>query len=135
MQLAVQTLMPYMISAVIAAITAIGVMTILPTTRVVEPTRQLVIRLNEVAAGDLTTRVRLHADDPLREVANSFNAAVGEMGSQIAAWKVINRQQWGVLCHIRHAVEMGNMQEALQHVKQMERNWDKIAEIEERFEA
>lgn len=133
--LVISTLIPYMISAVIAAMTAIGVMTILPTTRVVEPTKQIVARLNDVARGDMTTRVRLHADDPLKDVANSFNNAVADLGNQIAQWKVINRQQWGVLCHIRHAIEMGKPDEALNFVGQMERNWDKIAEIEEKFVA
>ena len=133
MQLAVTTLMPYMISAVIAAITAIGVMTILPTTRVVEPTRQIIAHLNEVAAGDLTVRMRLHADDPLRDVGKTFNSAMGEVGNQVAQWKVLNRQQWGVLCQIRHAVEMNDYREAILFVEQMEKNWDKIAEIEQRF--
>ena len=100
-----------------------------------EPTRQIATRLNEMAAGDLTTRVRLQPNDPLKDVAHSFNNAVSQMGDSIAQWKVINRQQWGVLCYIRHAVEMGKPDEALTFIGQMERNWDKIAEIEEKFVA
>ncbi len=132
-QLAVLTLMPYMISAVIAAITAVGMMTILPATRVADPARELEAQLREVAAGDLTVRVTLHAGDPLRGVGNAFNGTVATLSDQIAAWKVINRQQWGVLCRIRQAVEEGNCTEAVRFMDEMEQNWDRIAEIEQRL--
>jgi methyl-accepting chemotaxis protein len=132
-QLTAVTLMPYMISAVIAAITAIGVMMMLPATKMVEPTRQFVACLNEMSAGDLTVRVRLKAEDPLRDVANSFNNAAASLGGEIACWKVINRQQWGALCHIRDAIESGDCVSALRFVEEMEQSWDKIAEIEQRL--
>ncbi len=133
MQLAITTLMPYMISAVIAAITAIGVMTILPVSRMEAPAREVIAQLNELGAGDLTARVRLNSDDPLREVAASFNSAAINLSSEIASWKIVNRQQWGALCRIRHAVESGDTESALSCVAEMEQNWDKIAEIEERI--
>jgi methyl-accepting chemotaxis protein len=134
LELAALTLMPYMISAVIATITAIGVMNFLPTVRVVAPAEQIVSRLRELCDGDLTTRVRLDTDDPLKEVGIAFNAAAGNLGDRIAGWKVVNRQQWGVLGRIRQAVEENDMKAALRFVAEMEQNWDRIAEIEQQLE-
>jgi methyl-accepting chemotaxis protein len=132
-QLAVLTLMPYMISAVISAITAIGVMAILPTTRVAAPVSQLVARLKEISDGDLTVRVRLEGEDPLKDVGTAFNGAVSCLADQIAHWKIVNRQQWGVLCRIRQAVEEQDQEQALRFICEMEQNWDRIAEIEHRL--
>ena len=129
-ELAAITLMPYMISAVIAAITAIGVMTILPTTRYVEPSLQLIACLRQMEAGDLSGRAKLHTHDQLRDVANEFNFAIGSVSSRIAQWKVINRVQWGVLGRIRMAAEHSDCDDVLHFVNEMERNWDRIAEIE-----
>jgi methyl-accepting chemotaxis protein len=128
--LAAVTLVPYLISAVIIAASAIGVVTILPTTRLVDPAARLLRGLKEVRSGDLTTRVRLSSEDPLKEVAGEFNAALGGLGNQISEWKYLNRQQWGVLCRIRHAVEHGDCERTLRYVAEMEVNWDRIAEIE-----
>lgn len=130
-ELAAVTLMPYMVSAVIAALTAVGVMSILPTTRYVEPSVHLVVSLREVGAGDLTTRLQLRADDPLRDIANELNLAVGNISNQVTQWKVINRIQWGVLCRIRMAAEHGDCDDVLHFCEEMEGNWDKIAEIEQ----
>jgi methyl-accepting chemotaxis protein len=134
LEVAAVTLMPYMISAVIATITAIGVMNFLPTTRVVAPAEEIVSRLREISDGDLTARVRLEGDDPLKEVGIAFNAAAGNLGDRIAHWKVVNRQQWGVLGRIRHAVESRDMEAALRFVAEMEQNWDRIAEIEQQLD-
>jgi len=130
-ELAAVTLMPYMVSAVIAALTAVGAMSILPTTRYVEPSVHLVVSLREVGAGDLTTRLQLRADDPLRDIANELNLAVGNISNQVTQWKVINRIQWGVLCRIRMAAEHGDCDDVLHFCEEMEGNWDKIAEIEQ----
>jgi len=129
-ELAVVTLMPYMISAVIATITAIAVMSVLSTTRVAAPAEKMIHRLREVGGGDLTVRIRLEGDDPLKEVGTAFNSAVSTLSDRIAHWKVVNRQQWGVLCRIRQSVEANDMEEALRFVAEMEQNWDRIAEIE-----
>jgi len=129
-ELAAVTLMPYMISAVIAAITAIGVMTILPATRYVDPSLQLVACLREMAEGDLSVRARLHTNDQLRDVANELNTTIAHLGSLIAQCKIINRAQWGVLCRIRMSAEHGDCDDVLHFVEEMEKNWDKIAEIE-----
>ncbi|MBU0983247.1 MAG: hypothetical protein KKA42_05220 [candidate division Zixibacteria bacterium] len=133
LHIGVVTLMPYMISAVIAAITAIAAMTIIPAAQFGESTSRIMQGLNEVQAGDLTARVRLSSNDQLKEAGNSFNSAVSELSNSIAQWKVIDRQQWGALCRIRAAVESNHPEEALQFVEEMERNWDKIAEIENRL--
>jgi methyl-accepting chemotaxis protein len=132
-QLVAVMLMPYVISAVIAMTTVVGVISLLPTARVVEPARQFMSCFKEMQEGDLTVRMRLKAEDPLKEVANSFNAATAALGGEIASWKVINRQQWGVLCQIRNAVETGDNESAIRFIEEMERNWDRIAEIEQRL--
>jgi methyl-accepting chemotaxis protein len=133
MQLAAVMLMPYLIAAVIAVTTMVGVLSLLPTARVVEPARQFMSCFKEMQAGDLTVRVRLKPEDPLKEVANTFNAATAALGGEIASWKVINRQQWGVLCQIRSAVETDDKESAMRLIEEMERNWDRIAEIEQRL--
>ena len=132
-ELAAVTLMPYMISAVIATITAIGVMNLLPTTRVAAPAEQIVHHLRDLADGNLTIRLRLNGDDPLKDVGVAFNSAAGSLADRVAHWKVVNRQQWGVLCRIRQAVEMNDREEALRFVAEMEQNWDRIAEIEQQL--
>jgi methyl-accepting chemotaxis protein len=133
LEVAALTLMPYLIAAVIATITAIGVMTILPSTRVAEPAEEIVHRLRDIGDGDLTTRVRLEADDPLKEVGIAFNTAASSIGDRVAHWKIVNRQQWGVLCRIRQAVELDDREEALRFIAEMEQNWDRIAEIEQQL--
>jgi methyl-accepting chemotaxis protein len=133
-ELAAMTLMPYMVSAVIATLTAIGVLTILPAAKVAEPAEQIIYKLRDISDGDLTTRIKLSGDDPLKEVGIAFNAAAGNLGDRIAHWKVVNRQQWGVLCRIRQAVEDNDAEQALRFVAEMEQNWDRIAEIEQQLE-
>jgi len=132
-QLTLLALMPYMISAVISAITAIGVMNMLPTARMAAPVHQMVTRLKEISDGDLTVRVKMDGEDPLKDVGTAFNGAVSSLGDQIAHWKIVNRQQWGVLCRIRKAVEEKDEEQALRFVAEMEQNWDRIAEIEQRL--
>jgi methyl-accepting chemotaxis protein len=132
-ELAFMTLMPYLISAVIATLTAIGVMSILPNAKVAAPAKQIVTRLREISDGDLTVRVRLNADDPLKEVGTAFNAAATGLSDRVAHWKVVNRQQWGVLCRIRQSIEEGDREKALRFVSEMEQNWDRIAEIEQQL--
>jgi methyl-accepting chemotaxis protein len=132
-ELAVMTLMPYMISAVIATITAFAVLSVLSTSRAVRPTEQMVYGLREVADGDLTVRMRLEGDDPLKDASTAFNTALSSLSDQIAHWKIVNRQQWGVLCRIRAAVEENDSEQALRWVAEMEQNWDRIAEIENRL--
>jgi len=132
-ELVVLTFMPYLISAAIATLTAIGVMSILPNAKVAAPAQQIVTRLREFSDGDLTVRVRLNGDDALKEVGTAFNSAATGLSDRVAHWKVVNRQQWGVLCRIRQAIENGDQEEALRFVSEMEQNWDRIAEIEQQL--
>ncbi len=126
-------LMPYMISAIIATITAIAVMTILPVTRSIQPGREMVSRLQDMSEGDLASKLRISGNHQLREVVAELNLATQSVGNQITQIKVMNRRQWGVLCRIRLALEESRIEEALRSVGEMERNWDKMAEIEDRL--
>ena len=131
--LAVNTFMPYLIAAIISAIAAIGVMTIWPSTRVVGEAKHLITTLDDISSGDLTARARLQGNDPLVGVGTALNESTSYIAKEISQWKIINRQQWGVLCRIRQSTEDGNLAQALVHVAEMEKNWDKIAEIESRL--
>lgn len=132
LELAAVTLMPYMISAVIAAITAIGVMSVLPWIRTRGLGYQLEARLREMAAGDLASRLHTTDSPPhLRSIANELNAAIETLGNQVAAWKVANRRQWEVLQRMRAAAADGDPAIVMQYVEEMEENWQKIAEFEE----
>jgi methyl-accepting chemotaxis protein len=132
-EMAMLTLMPYAISAIIAAITAIAVTTILPVTRSIQPGRDLVERLQQMESGDLATKLRVGGNHQLREIVAEMNLATQMVGRMVTQIKVINRRQWGVLCRIRLALEEGKPDEALRSVGEMERNWDKMAEIEDRL--
>ncbi|MBI5266944.1 MAG: hypothetical protein HY851_06895 [candidate division Zixibacteria bacterium] len=133
LQVALLTLIPYMISAIIAAITTIAIITILPMSRSIQPGRELIVRLQQLSEGDLSGKLRIGGDHQLREIVAELNVATQSVGSQVSQIKVINRRQWGVLCRIRLALEEGRPDEALRSVGEMERNWDKMAEIEDRL--
>ena len=109
------------------------IMNILPTTRMAAPVHQVVARLKEIGDGDLTARIRMDGEDPLKDVGNAFNGAMSSLADQVAHWKIVNRQQWGVLCRIRQAVEEKDEEQALRFIAEMEQNWDRIAEIEQRL--
>ena len=134
LELAAVTLMPYMISAVIAAITAIGVMTILPMARSRQSAQEIYLRLREVADGNLSNRARIDAgSDILKDIAHELNASVSNLGSNFAQLKIINRQQWDLLQGIRQQSVKADDQLVLGFVMKMEENWRKIAEIEDRI--
>lgn len=133
-ELAMLSLMPYMISAAVAAITAIGIVNILPLMRMTESIESLQLRLRDMAGGDLASRVRIEANLPqLRRLSRELNYTAGDLGRRIAELKVINRQQWELLQGVRAAGENENHEAVLMMVEQMENNWQKIAAIEEQF--
>ncbi len=133
-ELAAVTLMPYMISAVIAAITAIGVMTILPMARGRQSAEEIYLRLREMADGNLSNRVRIDAGpDILKDIAHELNASVNNLSSQFAQLKIINRQQWDLLQGIRIQAIKDDDQLVMSYVMKMEDNWRRIAEIENRI--
>jgi len=131
--LAAITLMPYMISAVVAAITAIGIMNILPTARVVEPTEKILQRVQNLGNGDFSSTLKLKGNSQLMGLAQELNNTVAGINSSITDLKIINRQQWGLLCEIRMWAENHDCETVLVYVREMEKHWDKIADIEEKF--
>lgn len=131
--LAAVTLMPYMISAVVAAITAIGIMHILPSARVAEPAEKVLQRVKDLRDGDFSYTLKLKGEGQIRELAQELNNAVTGIGSSVTDLKIINRQQWGLLCEIRMWAENHDCETVLVYVREMEKNWDKIADIEEKF--
>ena len=81
----------------------------------------------------MSSKLRVGGNHQLREIVAELNCATQAVGGQLTQIKVINRRQWGVLCRIRLALEEGRPEEALRSVGEMERNWDKLAEIEDRL--
>lgn len=131
LEIAAVTLLPYMISAVVAAITAIGVMTILPLVKSIRFAHQIQLRLQKMAEGDLSDKLQVDiASDYLKDIAYEINNASGYLGSMIAKLKIINRQQWNLLELIRQASINNDPEFALKMIEKMEENWYKIADIE-----
>ena len=126
----IRVFLPYMLSAVVAAITAIAIMAILPAARDIDPAEHILGRLRDLNAGNLATRMSLPSGGQFREIAYELNQAVGNLNQQVSTLKVVNRQQWELLGDIRSSVESGNSQLAIQCLDEMEKNWGKIAEIE-----
>ena len=126
----INTLLPYMISAVIAAITAIAIMAMVPAKPAPDPSAFIAKRLRGLVDGDLSSAVPVRVEGNLREVSYELNRAVTSLNSQVSKLKVLNRQQWQSLCEIRTAVEGYDYSAALRHIENMEQNWTRIAEIE-----
>jgi len=130
LDIGINTLLPYMISAVVAAITAVAIMAILAAKPMADPSTRIVERLRGLVDGDLSSRVSVKADGSLREVSYELNRAVATLNAQVSKLKVLNRQQWESLCDIRSAVEAQDCPAAIRHIDNMEQNWTRIAEIE-----
>ncbi len=130
LDLSINTLLPYMISAVVAAITAVAIMALLAGKPVEDPSIRIVERLRGLVDGDLSSRVNIRAEGSLREVSYELNRAVATLNTQVSKLKVLNRQQWQSLCEIRSAVEAADCPEAIRHIENMEQNWTRIAEVE-----
>ncbi|MDH4155931.1 MAG: hypothetical protein OEW00_01465 [candidate division Zixibacteria bacterium] len=133
-ELVASTLLPYMLSAVVAAITAIGVVTILPLIRGLGSAGLIHKRLREMAAGDLSSRVHLNLASPqLRGLIGELNKTVRSLGDEIADWKMVNRQQWEILEAVRLAACQKDIDAVLRGVDKMQDNWNKIAQIEDKL--
>jgi hypothetical protein len=130
LELAAVLLTPYMISAVVAAITAIGIIAIWPNLRSVGPGQHILDRLRGLRAGDLSSTVSLSAENQLSEIAVALNEAVDSLNNQVARLKMVNRRQWNILCEIRTAAENDNCSDVLRGVETMEKNWETVATIE-----
>ncbi len=131
-ELVALTLMPYMISAAVAAITAIGVMALVPAIRLQAPAKSISARLRALADGDLAGTIHTTEKAPhLQELTNELNIATGSLSHKIAQWKVINRQQWELLESMRETTVVSGQKQLVMIIEQMERNWEKIAVIED----
>jgi len=127
-----ELLLPYMISAAVSAITAIAILTVLPMGRAYHKLEVIRLRMQALASGDLSTRLQISTDSPeVRLMAGDLNTTVSALGNQIAQWKIINRQQWDILEHIRHAAARGDTEGVMRYVDRMSKNWERIAEIEQ----
>lgn len=131
--IAIASIMPYLFAAAIAGMTAMAITTILPTAQSIEPQEMILHRLRELSAGDLSSKEKIPATGAMREIATELNQGIGMLRHQVTAWKIINRQQWSTLCNIRDAVERGNTEMALSYIEQMEKTWQKTAEVEKKL--
>lgn len=128
------SLVPYLISAVVAAITAICVLSLVPLTNLQQPATVVKQRLQSLAEGDLASKVMTRGAAPhIQELVYEVNLASSNLGSQIAQWKVINRQQWELLEAMREITVVSGQRQIVRIIEQMEKNWEKIAEIEARL--
>lgn len=133
-ELTAATLFPYLISAVMAAIVAIGILTVLPYRKFNRPLRTIASRLTSLADGDLTTRVQLQADNTeLQHMVDDLNSSVDTLNTLISHWKLINRRQWELLEGAKQAAAAADSEQALRLINQMETNWEQIATIEEQL--
>ena len=133
-QLAAMMLMPYMISAVVAAATALGIIAIVPRLRAATTSQEIVASLQELGTGNLSTAVSVRGGQQLTVIAEALNIAAGSLHQQITRLKLVNRQQWAVLCEIRAAAERTDCHAVLRAVETMEKNWQQLATIERQLE-
>lgn len=128
------SLLPYLMSAAVAAITAIGITTILPLLRLTGPADDIIDRLRLLADGDFSARIHPRDGDyHFRSLIGEVNQSITRVGNYIAEWKLVNRGQWEVLEQIRQTAIANDDTQTLQLVEQMENNWEKIARIEQRL--
>ncbi len=131
--IAVASILPYLFAAAIAGMCAMAITTILPTARSIEPQEAILQRLRQLSAGDLASAEKVPSSGPMRDIAMELNQSIGMLRHQMTAMKIVNRQQWSTLCNIRDAVERGNTQMAISYIEQMEKTWQKTADIEKKL--
>ncbi|HOP07412.1 MAG TPA: hypothetical protein PLF13_08990 [candidate division Zixibacteria bacterium] len=125
------TVMPYMISAAVAALVAVAIMRILPMAGLNRELEQLSLHLREMAAGDLNTRMKMRSMNPqVQQLANDINLCSEELCRRVVDMKIINRQQWDILEVIRHESVRTASAELINNIEQMQTNWEKLAEVE-----
>jgi DNA-directed RNA polymerase subunit L len=131
-EVAALTLMPYMISAVIAAITVLCILNIIPTVRNHEIARQICDRLRAVSKGDLTGEtVVKQSEKYMEDIVYEMNYSINHLNHTISKMKIINRQQWDILQTIKDSTFSNNTKMVMDMIDKMEENWNKIAELEE----
>jgi len=132
--LAAVTLMPYMISAAVAAVTSVAIVRIIPLMRFGKDLEQIKWRMREIAYGDLNSLIKCDSSNPqIQELVHEVNLATAELSKRIAAMKIINRQQWEILEVIRHESVKTASAQLIENIEQIQANWEKMAELEEQF--
>ncbi|KAA3636393.1 MAG: hypothetical protein DWP97_02905 [Calditrichaeota bacterium] len=132
LELALITLMPYMISAAIAAITSISIMNIIPLSKSKAPAGIIAERIKSFGEGNLEGVFRPDVSNTnLEQITSELNIAIGHWNSRASQIKIINRQQWDLLQDIRSRAAKKGDDGILINVKRMEENWERVAKIEE----
>ncbi|MGH8014576.1 MAG: hypothetical protein ACREBV_00095 [Candidatus Zixiibacteriota bacterium] len=126
------TIMPYMISAVIAAITSIAIVTMLPFFKVLGIMTSIHHRLHLLSDGDLCSKIPVGRGSH-QEIALTLNDAVDKMASRVSQMKAINRKQWDLLEMIRMSAQKDDLSKVMTSIEEMEDNWVKVAKIEEQL--
>jgi hypothetical protein len=131
-ELMAATVMPYLIVAIIAAITAIGVVTILPFFKLIAIMTRLHHRIHLLSNGDLCSKIPVGKGSH-HEVSMTMNDAVDKIASRVSQLKSINRKQWDLLEAIRISAQREDMNNVMESISEMEENWAKLAKIEEQL--
>ena len=131
-QLMAASVMPYLISAVIAAITAVGVVTILPFFKLISIVTRLHHRIHLLSDGDLCSKIPVGKGSH-HEVAMTLNDAVDKLASRVSQLKGINRKQWDLLETIRISAQKDDLNNVMDCITEMEGNWAKLVKIEEQL--
>jgi hypothetical protein len=132
MELAAATVMPYMISALIAAITAIAIVTMLPFFKVLGILTSVHHRIHLLSNGDICSKIPVGKGSH-HEIAMTLNDAVDKLATRISQMKAINRKQWDLLEMIRMSAQKDDLDRTMTIIEEMEENWVKVAKIEEQL--
>jgi hypothetical protein len=132
LELVTLTIMPYMISAVIAAITSIAIITMLPFFKVLGIMTSLHHRLHLLSDGDLCSKIPVGKGSH-HEIALTLNDAVDKLASRVSQMKAVNRKQWDLLEMIRMSAQRDDLSKVMVVIEEMEDNWVKISKIEEQL--
>ncbi len=126
------TLMPYMISGAIAALSALYITYYIPAEKCKIPSHQIAMRIRKLGEGDLVSFARIHSDNQeINDIARELSFAVAQWNSQMSQMKIINRQQWDLIQEIKQSAAKNDNKSILLHMEKIEENWIKTAEIEE----
>lgn len=131
-ELLTTSVMPYLISAVIAAITASSINTIIPFFKILSVQAQVHNRLELLAKGDLCSKIPAGRGQSAK-IAHTFNDAVDHLASRVSQLKAINHKQWDLAETIRMSAKKGDFTIVLQAVDQMEENWKRASKIEDQL--
>lgn len=128
------TFTPYLLSAVVAAITTICVINLIPLLKSRRNAYLIAERIRQIGEGDLVTRLKI--DDVggiMKEISRELSISIGQLNHSVAKIKIINRQQWNYLQSIKEASLKEDYEVVSQMITKMESNWEMTAEIEELF--